>query len=73
MISFLKTSRVVTERREQGKREIGVTHPTAENSGASSYSVKEMFFLCSAIASARPAMPAPGMSVRGCRMRALDD
>ena len=37
------------------------SYPTAENSGASSYSVNETFFLCRAIASARPAMPAPVM------------
>lgn len=36
-----------------------VTNPTAENPGASSYSVKEMLCLCRAIANARPAMPAP--------------
>jgi hypothetical protein len=46
------------------------THPTAENSGASSYNVNEMFFLCSAIASARPAIPAPVMDVSRCYIRA---
>jgi hypothetical protein len=39
------------------------THPTAENSFASSYSVKEMPFLCSAIASAKPLIPAPAACV----------
>lgn len=49
-----------------------VTNPTAENSGASSYNVKETFFLCRAIASARPAMPAPVTDVRGCHVRAMN-
>lgn len=38
---------------------MNATHPTAENSAASSYSVKDISFLCNAIASARPPIPAP--------------
>ena len=41
------------------------TYPTAEYSFSSSYSVKEMPFLCKAIANARPPMPAPVKQVRG--------
>ena len=47
------------EREMERRKEWEATHPTAENSAASSYSVNEMFLLCRAIASARPAMPAP--------------
>jgi hypothetical protein len=43
--------------------ELRETHPTAENSSASSYSVKEMHFLCKAIASANPPIPAPVVCV----------
>lgn len=57
---------------KRAKDEMGVTNPTAENSGASSYSVKETFLLCRAIASARPAMPAPVTDVSGCCMRAMN-
>lgn len=50
---------------------MGVTNPTAENSGASSKRVKEISFLCRAIASARPAMPAPATDVSRRYMRAM--
>jgi hypothetical protein len=41
----------------------------AENSSASSYNVKEMSFLCNAIASAKPPIPAPVKAV-SWKMRA---